>query len=555
MKLYNPPSALTPSAKELISRDRIQRRHRVDRWFQRGGLVMVIICLIVLFSIIGRLIYQGGSVLWRHEIDLPISFSSELLEISPTPLPMELREANTATLWHTSLLAQLSMEQASRAERRNVYHLVSTGADTTLTNLLLQDQNKLSKTESVRFALSAEADSFIKNNWSTSVTTRSYTEPLSVILDLNEKAGQAPNPQSQKNQSGQDLALTLNQPLFAAHIPARISVHEGITLLDGESESVFLYFNGGMVKLTQMAANTAKGKILIPFSTPLSHDHLNKITSWDVVSFSVPEQERSFKDRTFAALYVLQKKNLIHSSFNTDFFTQGDSRNPEKAGIWGAIVGSFLTLLVCLGFSFPVGVAAALYLEEFSRDSRLKRLLEVNINNLAAIPAIIYGLLGVAVFLNGLGLPRSAPLVGGLVLSLKTLPVIIISTRAALKAVPLSIRQAAWALGASPMQTVFHHVLPLGLPGIMTGTILGLSNALGETAPLLMIGMVAFIVNIPHWFTDAASVLPVQIYLWSDSPEQGFVEKTAAAILVLLVFMIIMNGVAILVRHRFEKRW
>jgi phosphate transport system permease protein len=273
------------------------------------------------------------------------------------------------------------------------------------------------------------------------------------------------------------------------------------------------------------------------------------------MTFKIPEQDRGFKDASLAALYALKGQGLIHTAFNSDFFTQGDSRNPETAGVWGAIVGSFLTLLICFGFSFPIGVAAAIYLEEFSGESRVKRLLEVNINNLAAIPAIIYGLLGVAVFLNGLGLPRSAPLVGGMVLSLKTLPVIIISTRAALKAVPLSIRQAAWALGASPMQTVFHHVLPLALPGVMTGTILGLSHALGETAPLLMIGMVAFIADVPAWFTDAATVLPVQIYLWSDSPEQGFLEKTAAAILVLLVFMMLMNAVAIIVRRRFERRW
>ncbi len=251
----------------------------------------------------------------------------------------------------------------------------------------------------------------------------------------------------------------------------------------------------------------------------------------------------------------LQAEGRIEKRFNTTFFTSGDSRHPELAGIWGAACGSFFTLLVTLLLSFPIGVAAAIYLEEFAPKNRWTDIIEVNINNLAAVPSIVFGLLGLAVFLSFFGLPRSAPLVGGLVLTLMTLPTIIISSRAALKAVPPSIREAALGIGSSKMQAVMNHVLPLALPGILTGTIIGMAQALGETAPLLMIGMVAFIVDIPQGFTDPATVLPVQIYLWSDSAERAFVERTSAAIMVLLTFLIAMNALAVVLRKRFERQW
>lgn len=241
--------------------------------------------------------------------------------------------------------------------------------------------------------------------------------------------------------------------------------------------------------------------------------------------------------------------------FNTIFFQNGDSREPELAGIRAALVGSAYTLLITFLLSFPIAVAAAIYLEEFAPKNKWTDLVEVNINNLAAVPSIVFGLLGLAVFINFFHLPRSAPVVGGIVLSLMTLPTIIISSRAALKSVPPSIREAARGLGASELQVVFHHVLPLAMPGILTGTIIGLAQALGETAPLLMIGMVAFIVDIPQGVTDSATVLPVQVYLWADSPERAFTEKTSAAIMVLLAFLIAMNALAVLLRKRFERRW
>ncbi len=268
-----------------------------------------------------------------------------------------------------------------------------------------------------------------------------------------------------------------------------------------------------------------------------------------------PELERRVNDRQVGWYDALAAEGRIEKRFNITLFTAGDSREPEQAGVWGAMVGSFFTLMVTLVLSFPLAVATAIYLEEFAPRNRWTDVIEVNINNLAAVPSIVFGLLGLAVFLGFFGLPRSAPLVGGLVLSLMTLPTIIIAGRAALKAVPPSIREAALAVGASKLQVVVHHVLPLAMPGILTGTIIGMAQALGETAPLLMIGMVAFIVDIPTGITDPATVMPVQIFLWADSPERAFVERTSAAIMVLLAFLVLMNAAAVLLRRRFERRW
>ncbi|MFI0397622.1 MAG: phosphate ABC transporter permease PstA [Thiolinea sp.] len=269
-----------------------------------------------------------------------------------------------------------------------------------------------------------------------------------------------------------------------------------------------------------------------------------------------PEADRRIKDFQLAWIDDLEAKNEIERRFNVPFFTSGDSREPEQAGILSALMGSFYTMLVTMTLAFPIGVAAAIYLEEFApKNNSLVDFIEVNINNLAAVPSIVFGLLGLAVFIQFFGVPRSTPLVGGLVLTLITLPTIIIASRAALKSVPPSIRQAAYGMGASRVQTVFHHTLPLAMPGILTGTIIGMAHALGETAPLLMIGMVAFIVDVPHGITDPAAILPVQIYLWSDSPERAFTEKTSAAILVLLFFLVMMNLLAVLLRKRFERRW
>jgi phosphate transport system permease protein len=274
-----------------------------------------------------------------------------------------------------------------------------------------------------------------------------------------------------------------------------------------------------------------------------------------VIDRSLPPDRRPATDAQIAWYDKLVAAGRVRGNLNTLLITAADSRHPEIAGLLGAIVGSFYALMVCFMLSFPLGIAAAVYLEEFAPKNRWTDLIEVNINNLAAVPSIVFGLLGLAVFLNFFGLPRSAPLVGGMVLALMTLPTVIIAGRAAIKAVPPSIREAAIGLGASHQQAAWHHILPLAMPGIMTGTIIGLAQALGETAPLLLIGMNAFITQPPGGILDPATALPTQIYIWADSPERGFVSRTSAAILVLLGFLVLMNGLAVFLRKKFERRW
>lgn len=318
-----------------------------------------------------------------------------------------------------------------------------------------------------------------------------------------------------------------------------------------------------LYSMTSMGAEFQLRDMVIEDRSLLGQTIVVKFTADDDVDAVVkgtidrelPETDRRVKDNKLTWISELEKNGQISTHFNWYFLTNGDSREPEMAGIKGAIKGSFFTLLVTLALSFPVAVAAAIYLEEFAPKNRFIDFIEININNLAAVPSIVFGLLGLAVFINFFSLPRSAPLVGGIVLSLMTLPTIIIASRSAIKAVPPSVREAALGLGASKMQTVFHHVLPAALPGILTGTIIGMAQALGETAPLLMIGMVAFIVDIPQGITDPSTVLPIQVYLWADSPERGFLAKTSAAIMVLLFFLIAMNAIAIYLRKKFEKKW
>lgn len=315
-----------------------------------------------------------------------------------------------------------------------------------------------------------------------------------------------------------------------------------------------LVSSGATYEIRAMVLNSPS---LIGKTMPLwlpADDDVDMLIKGHLDERSVGEDGR-IKPNQLAWIQALQDQHKIRKQFNWTFFKAGDSREPELAGILGAAVGSFYTIIITMLLSFPIGVASAVYLEEFAPKNRWTDIIEVNINNLAAIPSIVFGLLGLAVFLNFFGLPRSSPLVGGLVLTLMTLPVIIIAGRASLTSVPPSIREAALGVGASKMQMVTHHVLPLAMPGMLTGSIIGMARALGESAPLLMIGMVAFIVDVPAGLFDPSTVLPVQVYLWADSPERAFVEKTAAAILVLLGFLVIMNALAVILRKRFERRW
>ena len=269
----------------------------------------------------------------------------------------------------------------------------------------------------------------------------------------------------------------------------------------------------------------------------------------------LPEERRRISDFQLLIYDQLVKENKVNKVFNTFFFTNGDSRNPEVAGIGGSLFGSFFTIIITLILSFPIAIFASIYLEEFAPKNRITDFIEININNLAAVPSIVFGLLGLGILLGTFDLPRSTPLVAGITLSLMTLPRIIIPCRASLKAVPPSIREGALAVGASKVQSVMHHVVPLSIPGTLSGTIIGLAQALGETAPLILIGMVAFVVDIPATPIDPSASLPVQVYLWSEQAERGFVEKTSATIMVLLSFLIVMNFIAVYLRQKFEKKW
>ena len=268
-----------------------------------------------------------------------------------------------------------------------------------------------------------------------------------------------------------------------------------------------------------------------------------------------PEKQRRLNDIEINYLEKMNEAGIVTYEISDYLFFGSASRNAEMAGIKGAFIGSMLTLAVCFLIAFPLGVATAVYLEEFAPKNKFTELIEININNLAAVPSVVFGILGLAIFINLFGMPRSIPLIGGLVLALMTLPTIIISSRAAIKAVPPSIRDGALAIGASKMQATMHHVVPLAIPGMLTGTIIGMAQALGETAPLLMIGMVAFIVDIPGSITDPGTVLPVQIFMWADFAERMFVHKTSAAIIILLLFLMIMNGGAVWLRRKLERRW
>ncbi|UYV39194.1 phosphate ABC transporter permease PstA [Rhodobacteraceae bacterium D3-12] len=315
-----------------------------------------------------------------------------------------------------------------------------------------------------------------------------------------------------------------------------------------------LVSNGAQFELRDriVADPTLIGKTIslnVPMSDP--YDQLAK----GLVKRDTPEAQRRVSDMEIAWFDTLDKAGMISQPLNFGLLTNADSRFPELAGLRGALVGSFWALLVCFMISFPLGIGAAIYLEEFAPRNRFSDMIEVNINNLAAVPSVVFGLLALAVFIGWFGLPRSAPLVGGMTLALMTMPTIIIATRAALKAVPPSIREAALGVGASKHQVVFGHVLPLAMPGVMTGTIIGLAQALGETAPLLLIGMNAFITSAPGTPLDSATALPTQIFIWADSPERGFVSRTSAAILVLLGFLVMMNAIAIHMRSKFERKW
>ncbi|MDP9137843.1 MAG: phosphate ABC transporter permease PstA [Pseudomonadota bacterium] len=507
-------TSATLAGRQVAANPLIAKRYRADRRFRVYGIVALCVSAVFLLLLFVDILSKGLPAFTEHRLVLRLTVDRAVIDPNDTKDPKVIAGGDFTGLVRGQL-ASIFPQATSRAGRKKLTGLLSSGAAANLRTMVLADPSLISREVGVSVLLSDDADQYLKG-YQTAIVRMPGQTTMTIAA----------------NGERYDLAVS----------PPGIS---GLTSGD------ILRANGGAFRVTAIESGVISGE---PAIAPRSLDPVQP-GNWDAVRFTVPESNRRVDDQAALYLEELRDRGQIERGFAWRFLTSGDSREAELAGIRGALVGSALMLFVTLALCLPIGVAAAIYLEEFAARNRLTQIIEVNINNLAAVPSIVFGLLGLAMFLNFFGLPRSAPLVGGLVLALLVLPTIIIAARAALRAVPPSIKEAAFGVGASHQQAIFHHVLPLAMPGIMTGTIIGMAHALGETAPLLMIGMVAFIVDVPSGFSDAATALPVQIYLWSDLPENAFQAKTAAAIIVLLVFLFIMNAAAILLRRRFERRW
>ncbi len=552
---------------------RVRARYRKEARFRMYGIGALTLTTVFVVVLIADILVRGLPAFWQHSLVLDVTVDAAAVSAGGKTDAATIRRAD----YYPITMAALDVTIpgiTSRSAQKQLGRLLSTGAADGLRNRLVADPSLVGQTLKTPLTLSATADLYFKDR--TPITTREMrgtatpsgaSGEVTVLTSANDFADalvlikQRLAIRAEKLRAEADrLELFAGEAVAtrvkalrdeAAALQQRIDQPKVEEMLDSKMPSFLVAINGGLVKISKIGDISITGDVLLPLR---STDEA-KPGTWQLVTYETPETNRKVSDQEVAFLERFSALGKVERAFNWTFLTAGDSREPELAGIRGALVGTALTLIVTLALCLPIGVMAAIYLEEFAGQSRLTDLIEVNINNLAAVPSIVFGLLGLAVFLNFMGMPRSAPLVGGITLGLLVLPTIIIAARAALKAVPPSIKEAALGVGASHQQAIFHHVLPLAMPGIMTGTIIGMAHALGETAPLLMIGMIAFIVDIPHGFTDAATVLPVQIYLWSDLPEAAFKSKTAAAIIVLLMFLFVMNGMAIWLRKRFERRW
>jgi len=495
-----------------IRRDFIAKRYAAERRFRFYGAAALALTALFLAILLVDTVWKGLPAFTEHRVLLDVTLDAKEFDAAKP------QAGDYDTLMKEAFRAEFPSVKG-RVEKKALNALLSSGAGDDLRSMVISDPSLIGQMVKAPALLSDDSDLYLKG-----FQTEVSFAPGNAMLRVAPLDGE------------EGFLLTGD----VAEQPLALAVGQVVR------------FEGGALRIAKLESGHAVAEAL----GKLEADQLTlQPGQWDIATFSVPEQDRRIKDQQVLWLETLKAEGRIEQGFAWRFFTDGDSREPELAGIRGALVGSLLTVAVALVLALPLGIAAALYLEQFAPKNRWTDLIEVNINNLAAVPSIIFGLLGLAVFLNFFGLPRSAPVVGGLVLALLVLPTIIIASRAALKAVPPSITEAALGVGASHQQAVFHHVLPLALPGIMTGTILGLARAFGETAPLLMIGMVAFIADVPEGFTSAATVLPVQVFLWSDLPELAFQSKTAAAIIVLLVVLFILNAAAIYLRKRFERRW
>lgn len=562
----------------------VKSRYGSDRRFQAYGIICIGIAMLALVTLLISIIGAGYSAFHRHTMKLDINLAAAGVTVenaAQADIRVVVRDA----------IREMFPSATSRRDRRELGDLVSPSAYLNLRQAL-QDNPELAAQGQITIdaPMGATAELFLKGQ-ATDVVDHAVSEPLNIAISDSDEgmkpvqitaAGRlltevrqgsrnylenAVRKQERQEarladvlegledeQSRQAISQNLKQIRSKlADAKERLANINDRIVLDADMPSFLISAGEYQIKLTEASTAGAEGIITVAGQKVLAGN--SQIDEWSMTELATPENSRKVSDKTIMRVMALERLGMVSSEFNLAFFETADSRDPEVAGIWGSLKGSFFTMIITLVLSFPVAVAAAVYLEEFAPKNRVTDLIEVNINNLAAVPSIVFGLLGLAVFLNTFGLPRSAPLVGGMVLALMTLPTIIIASRAALKAVPPSIREGAVGVGASKMQAVFDHVLPLAMPGMLTGTIIGMAQALGETAPLLLIGMNAFIADAPAGFTSPAAVLPVQIYIWADAPERGFVEKTSAAIMVLLTFLVLMNGLAIFLRKKFERRW
>jgi phosphate transport system permease protein len=592
----NNPAAAPCTGNLLATNPRLRKRRRAELRLKIYGISAIGIAAAALIALLSTVVFQAGGALFTTYFDKEIQLDTDFLEVTPRSDPETIRRADFDALIDRSLDQRFPLA-TGRQERRDLHDLVSGGASFELADhvaanpdLLGQSINfpligsdtldlykqgaygrleeqpingvlSVSQGEDDRLTISTSANDFadalrqVKAQlYDDADRLRAQASRQQNAVNVYGERAEAAETAEERKESLADQAQAVERRdallAEAESLEARAQGAGGAEELDEENVSLFIKAGGGWLRLTEVNRQSGTGEMLTDVDLPIEDSE-----AWSFHIMPSPEADRPFSDHQIAWTETLKEAGLIERVFNTRFFTAADSRAPELAGIWGAVVGSFWTMLVTFSLTFPVGVLGAIYLQEFAPRNRFTDFIEVNINNLAAVPSIVFGLLGLAVFLTFFGMPRSAPLVGGIVLALMTLPTIIIASRAALRAVPPSIREAALGVGASKVQAVFHHVLPLAMPGILTGTIIGMAAALGETAPLLLIGMVAFIVDVPSGITDSATVLPVQVFRWSDFPERAFEAKTAAAICVLLTFLVVMNALAIILRRRFERRW
>ncbi len=552
---------------------RLRARYRSEARFKFYGIAALAVTIAFLFALLASIVSRGLPGFFQNVIVTEVFVDPAKVD------PDGKRDAATLRAGDYTALARATLAEAipgidGRQQKKELNGLLSSGAGDMLRQQVVADPSLVGQRVNTRLLLSDEADVFLKRAGSQirtltdtrgvatpsgvkgditiSVGANDFSDDLAVVkAELKTRADAILETVARRRERGAVAESLVDLEKEAADLKSRYEAAASPEILDAKMASRLVAINGGVVKVKELGPSSVKGEVILPLTSMADAAP----GTWQIRIYEVPESNRNVNDRGVTFLEALKAKGLIANTFNWAFFTTGDSREAELAGIQGALVGSILTLIVTIGLCLPIGVLAAIYLEEFAPKNRVTEIIEININNLAAVPSIVFGLLGLAVFLNYFNLPRSAPIVGGLVLALLVLPTIIIASRAALKSVPPSIREAALGIGASRQQAVFHHVLPMAMPGIMTGTIIGMAHALGETAPLLMIGMVAFIVDVPTSLTQSATVLPVQIFLWSDLPEPGFEMKTAAAIMVLLGVLFVMNGLAIWLRKKFERRW